>query len=99
MDSVDVTASMIWIFFWVGLWFGACAWVGSFAKGRGHGFSGYFWLSVCLSPLIGLIGVLIAGTTEEAKRTAAGDTRKCPHCAEMVKPEAKVCRYCQRDLP
>jgi hypothetical protein len=25
--------------------------------------------------------------------------RKCPFCAEMVKKEAKVCRFCQRDLP
>jgi RNA polymerase subunit RPABC4/transcription elongation factor Spt4 len=25
--------------------------------------------------------------------------RKCPHCAELVKAEAKICRYCQRDLP
>jgi hypothetical protein len=25
--------------------------------------------------------------------------RKCPFCAEMVKAEAVVCRYCQRDLP
>lgn len=25
--------------------------------------------------------------------------RKCPFCAEMVKAEANVCRYCHRDLP
>lgn len=25
--------------------------------------------------------------------------RKCPFCAELIKAEAKICRFCQRELP
>jgi len=26
------------------------------------------------------------------------DTTKCPHCAETIKKNAKICRYCNREL-
>jgi hypothetical protein len=35
----------------------------------------------------------------EASLLQAGDSRKCPFCAEIIKREAVVCRYCGRDVP
>jgi len=30
---------------------------------------------------------------------SSGNYRKCPQCAEMVKIDAKICRYCGNELP
>jgi ribosomal protein L32 len=34
----------------------------------------------------------------EAQKMREG-MQKCPHCAEMIKNDARVCRYCGRDIP
>ncbi len=38
--------------------------------------------------------------TEASRLTdaARGRTKECPSCAEMIKPQAKVCRHCGRDV-
>ncbi len=35
----------------------------------------------------------------EREQLQSGNARKCPFCAEIIKIEARVCRFCSRDLP
>lgn len=56
--------------------------------GKPKGAGGFgFIVSVLLGP-IGWLIIAIHG----------GNLKKCPNCAERVKPEATVCRFCQSKL-
>ena len=84
------------------------------AKKKGRSAREGFWLGFLLS-FVGLIieGVLpkiskpdpvprssrIDDRVFDASASDGRPRRKCPFCAEMILAEARVCRYCQRDVP
>lgn len=71
---------------------------GVIAMSKGRSGLGYFFLSVILTPLVGIIA---AAAMPSLKGRAAEDDRQriaCFKCAELVLAEAAVCKHCGADL-
>lgn len=67
------------------------------AKSKGRDFI-LWWIYGAALFLFAMIHAIIIKPTTESLLSNS-DMKKCPFCAEVIKAEAKVCRYCGKDLP
>jgi hypothetical protein len=82
------------------------------AREKGRSFGAFWALSFFTTIFVGLIAVLALPQMEKEVRTVRTDEHgkvlaheteipeaiKCPFCAEFVKSEASICRFCQKDI-
>lgn len=70
------------------------------AHGKGRSFVG-FWIYGALLFIVALPHALLIPSDPklvESQQLSSGANKKCPYCAEVIKTEAKVCRYCSRGV-
>ncbi len=95
---VSIIAALLWIFLSFVVAYGA--------KNRGHAFRRFLILSLLTTPIIGAFVLFVLGENPVSSQKLNIETtllssykaKKCPFCAELVRSEAKICRYCGKEF-
>jgi hypothetical protein len=74
--------------------------VGAIAHTKGRSFF-LWWLYGTAIFIVAIIHVMLIAPDKKvlARRSRDEGVKTCPFCAETIRAEAQVCRFCQRDLP
>lgn len=79
-------------------WIACSVVVAVLAERKGRSFELFLNVALVLSPVVGLIAVLVAKPTQQALLDM-GRARRCRHCDHLMTADVRVCPVCRGQQP